>query len=136
MQFVIWLFGKLKFLRFSTLVYRCFLIDSSASRCCNLLTTINISTLQVFIRIGYDEDNIFPLRIFWMDEAHFSSTERVNSINCVFRTEENPENVALRSLFEAKLRGFAFILGTYFFEEVASIGMKTCFITSRVNLCT
>ena len=88
----------------------------------------------IFSLIRYDEDSRWPLRILWTDEAHFILTGNVYSKNCVHWVEENPHCVVLVPSYDRYMTvrcGVAktFILGSYFFADVTSSDMQTCFIT-------
>lgn len=88
-----------------------------------------------FFLIRYDEDNRWPLRILWTDEAHFSLTGNVNTKNCVHWADKNPHDVAPVPLHDAKVTVWCgisstFVLGPYFFEEVTTTGVKSCSVTS------
>ena len=83
--------------------------------------------------IRYDEDSSWPACILWTDEAHFKLTGNVNSKNCVHFADKNRHNVFASPLHNEKgLCGITstFILGPYFFEEVADGDLQTWTVKS------
>lgn len=128
MFFVIWKYRKVQSWRFCTLFCRCILIDhldvitwrwATAYRHCKLFSHL-MSRL--------------PLLILWTDESHFSLTRKVNPKNCILWVDKKYPNVAPMPLHKAKVTVYCgiastFVLGSYFFEQVTSTGMKTRSIT-------
>lgn len=85
-------------------------------------------------------DNEWPWNILWTDEAHFYLNGVVNTQNCRIWATENPFACVSIPLHSAKVTVWcgmtaSFIIGPFFFEEVAPAGPVTCTVNGKRYAC-